>query len=129
MIKRKSIEPTYDSRVTGEAYTVEVREGDERLDRHAIADPFVNTTVHVRGWRNAWAVLRRRYRCSVHVSADHDRVEDVFELNDDYKGQRGSTRRAEWDSSFNRSLGDFAAVIAEHEDDEPPQHPDRDVER
>jgi hypothetical protein len=120
--RRKSIAPTYDSRETGDAYTVEVREGVERIDKHAIADPFVNTTVHVRGWRNAWAVLRGRYRCSVHVDADHDRIEDVFELNDDYKGERGSTRRTEWDLSFNRSLGDFAGVIAEHEDEAEEAH-------
>jgi hypothetical protein len=117
-MSRKSIEPTYDSRKTGDAYTVEVREGDKRIDRHPVSDPFINTTVHVRGWRNALRVLFRSYRCSVHVDAPHDRVEDIFELNDDYKGERGSTRRTEWDTSFNRSLGDFAAVIAEHEDDD-----------
>jgi hypothetical protein len=115
--ERQSIAPTYDSRETGDAYIVEVREQGKRLDRHAIPDPFVNTTVHPRGWRVAWAVLRKRYEVSVHVSADHDRVEDIFELNDDYKGQKGSTRRSEWDEQFQRGLGDFAAVIAEHEDD------------
>jgi hypothetical protein len=116
--QRQSIEPTYDSRETGDAYTVETREGDKRIDKIAIADPFVNTTIHIRGWRNAWAVLRGRYRCSVHVGADDPaRIEDIFELNDDYKGQKGSTRRTDWDAQFQRDLSDFAAVIAEHEDD------------
>lgn len=120
MRTRQSIEPTYDSRETGDAYTVEVREGGRRIERHPIADPFVNTTVHVRGWRNALRVLLRRYECSVHVDADDAaRVEDIFELNDDYKGQHGSTRRAQWDAEFQRGLGDFAAVLAEHEDDDP----------
>jgi len=115
--ERKSIAPTYDSRATGDAYTVEVRERGSRLDRHAVADPFVNTTVHPRGWRAALAVLLRRYEVSVHVSADLERVEDIFELNDDYKGQPGSTRRAEWDAEFQRGLEDFAAVCGEHETD------------
>lgn len=117
MSERQSIEPTYDSRESGDAYTVEVREQGKRLDRHAIADPFVNTMVHPRGWRAAWAVLRKRYRVSVHVSADPDRVEDTLELNDDYKGQKGSTRRSEWDAQFHRGLGDFAVVLAERDDD------------
>lgn len=123
---RYSIEPTYDSRETGDAYTVEVREGAKRIDRQPIADPFVNTTVRVRGWRNALAVLRGRYSCSVHVGAeDPARVEDIFELNDDYAGQRGSTRRADCDAQLQRGLGDFAAVTAEHEEDDSPALPNK----
>lgn len=116
-MSRQSIQPTYDSRDIGDAYTVEVREGDRRLSVQTTADPFVNTTVNVRGCRNALAVLRGRYRCSVHVDAAHDRIEDIFELNDDYKGERGSSRREDWDRDFNGILGDFAAVVAEHEDE------------
>jgi|GEM_PF-3341376 len=119
-VERQSIAPTYDSRQTGDAYTVEVREDDKRIDKHAVADPFVNTTIHVRGWRNALAVLLHRYCCSVHVGAvDPARYEDIAELNDDYKGQPGSTRRAEWDAQLQRGLGDFAAVLAEHESEDP----------
>lgn len=118
MGERQSIAPTYDTRESGWPYTLEVREGVKRIDRQQVGDPFINTTVRVRGWRNALRVLLRRYECSVHVSAPHDRVEDVTELDNDYKGEQGSTRRAEWDAQLQRGLGDFAAVLAEHEDED-----------
>jgi hypothetical protein len=113
--KRQSIDPTYDARKSGEPYTVEVREEDRRVSRIVCGDPFINTTVHPRGWRAALAVLRRRYSVSVHVGACPPLVEDVLELNADYKGVRGSSRRREWDQQLEGSLMDFVAREAEHD--------------
>jgi hypothetical protein len=109
-----SIQPTFDSRVVGEPYTVEVRENGRRLSLRQMPDPFHNTTVRPRGWRVALGVLLRRYEVSVHVGAPRQLVEDVMELDDNYKGDRGSKRRAEWDAGFQQALGDFAARAGEH---------------
>jgi hypothetical protein len=96
---------------------VEVRENGRRLSVDPMPDPFHNTTIRPRGWRVAIAVLRRRYEVSVHVGGDRDIVEDVLELDDDYKGEPGSTRRVEWDGQFQQMLGDFAARAGEATDD------------
>lgn len=117
---RQSIEPTYDHRKTGDRFTVETRENDSHVDLKRMPDPFLNHTVHVRGWRNAFRVLLCRYKLTVLVGGDQDIVEDVCELNNDYKGVPGSTRRREWEKQFDRGLHDFAARITEHEDDEQP---------
>jgi hypothetical protein len=116
MPERASIAPTYDSAKTGPAFTVEVREGNERLSIQPTLDPFINTTVHPRGWRAALAVLRRRYQVSVHVSGDRERLEDVCELDAEYLGRHDSSRRREWNGELNGKLGDFAARLAEHDD-------------
>lgn len=113
--KRQSIDPTYDAVETGDPYTVEVREGTRRVSSIVCGDPFINTTVYPRGWRAALAVLRRRYSVSVHVNAPASLVEDVLELNADYKGILGSSRRREWDHELEGCLMDFAAREAEHD--------------
>lgn len=113
---RKSIEPTYDSRETGERFTIETRENDVRLDHKPMPDPFVNHTVHVRGWRNALRVLRRRYHLTVAVGGDREIVEDVSELDGNYTGRHDSTRKSDWHDELNGKLGDFAARLAEHDD-------------
>lgn len=93
MTERISIAPTYDHRQTGDRFTLKSYECDRKHDDLTMPDPFVNHTVHVRGWRNALRVLLRRYKYVVVVGGDPEIVEDVLELNDDYKGQPGSTRR------------------------------------
>lgn len=109
------MQPTYDSRVVGEPYSLEVRENNRRLSMRTMPDPFHNTTVHPRGLRVALAVLLRRYSVSVHVGAPAQLVEDIMELDDNYTGVAGSKRRVEWDGQLNRALGDFAARAGEHD--------------
>ena len=58
-------------------YTVETRENGRRLSLTDCVDPFVNHTIHVRGWRNALRVLLRRYSATVIVSADREVVEQI----------------------------------------------------
>ena len=72
----------------GGSYTLEIREKDKRLSIEPMPDPFHNTTIYVRGWRSALAVLLRRYRVSVHVNADRERVDQVMALDHTY-GERG----------------------------------------
>lgn len=116
-ISRQSIQPTYDRLKTGDRFTLEIRENDRRLSLATIPDPFHNTTIRPRGWRVALAVLLRRYKVTVIVGGDPEIVEDVTELDSDYLGRFGSSRRQEWDAQMNQSLGDFAARIGEHTDD------------
>ena len=78
-------------------------------------DPFHNTTIHPRGWRAALAVLLRRCTFTVIVGGDSEIVEDVCELDGDYLGRFGSTRRAEWDARLDGALHDLAAREAEHD--------------
>lgn len=115
--QRTSIQPTYDHSKTGDRFTVEVRENSRRLSVKPMPDPFHNTVVRPRGWRAALGVLLRRYEVTVIVSGDHEIVEDIMELDDDYKGEHGSTRRMEWDGQFQQILGDFAARAGEGTDD------------
>lgn len=91
------------------AYTVEVRENDQRLSMESIVDPFIHTRVRPRGWRVALAVLRRRYEIVVIVGGDRERVEEVMKLDPDYLGPHN---RAEFMQGL---LGDFVAQIEEHE--------------
>lgn len=115
--QRRSIQPTYDRSKTGDRFTLEIRENGQRLSVESMSDPFHNTRIHPRGWRAALGVLLRRYEVTVIVGGDHDIVEDVMELDDDYKGEHGSTRRTEWDGQFQRALVDFAARAGETTDD------------
>jgi hypothetical protein len=113
--ERESIDPTYDSREMGERFTVETRESGGWREVKTMPDPFVNHTLHVRGWRNALRVLLRRYSVTVIVGGDRDIVEDVCELDNDYKGIHGSSRHREWDENMEQALGDFAARLGEHD--------------
>jgi hypothetical protein len=96
-----------------EAYTLEICERGKRLSKEPMPDPFHNTTIHVRGWRNALSVLRRRYTVCVHVGGNGDRVEDVLALNPDH------LRPGEAPSFIDGKLHDFAARLAEHDVPEP----------
>lgn len=114
-VHRSSIAPTYDSRQTGPPFTVETRLNGQRLSYERIFDPFIATRVTV-GWRDLLrGLLRRRLEVEVLVGGDREIVEDVSELDDDYKGQPGSSRRAEWDAQLQGALGDFAARAGEHD--------------
>ena len=108
MTARASIQPTYDSRETGNRFTVESRVDDRRSSYEAIGDPFVNTTVTV-GWRDLLrGLLKRSLRVTVVVGGDRDIVEDVCELDGNYLGLQSSSRRNEWNASVERELSRLA---------------------
>lgn len=112
---RGSIEPTYDHRETGDRFTVESRVHGRRISLTPIQDPFVCQRVVI-GWKDLLrGLVRRRLEVETLVSGDREIVEDVFELDNDYKGQHGSTRRQEWEAALERALGDFAARAGEHD--------------
>jgi hypothetical protein len=93
---RQSIPATYDHRETGDRFTVETRLNGHGLGTTPCRDPFVFHRVTV-GWRDLLrSVLRRRLVVEVIVVGDPEIVEDVCELDDDYAGRFGSTRRKEW---------------------------------
>jgi hypothetical protein len=106
---RESIAPTYDHAETGDRYSVETRVEGRRISFTPMVDPFVTQRVVI-GWldllRGLW---RRRLEVEVLVNGDQEIVEDVMELNADYLGKQGSTRRQEWNAAVERGLGDFAA--------------------
>jgi hypothetical protein len=107
---RKSIEPTYDSRETGPQYHVTTFVDDKLVgEMHSpMPDPFANTTVTV-CWRDALkAALRHRpIKVAVSIGATPDRVEDVLELNNDYRGEPDSTRHTEFAEQLRRSMGEI----------------------
>lgn len=112
---RQSIQPTYDRQKTGDRFTLEIRENDKRLSVESLPDPFHNTTIRPRGWRVALGVLLRRCTFTVIVGGDPEIVEDVIELDGDYLGRFGSTRRSKWDAQLEGALHDLAAREAEHD--------------
>lgn len=89
-------------------YEVEVRENDRRVSIERIVDPFIHTTIHPRGWRNAVRLLFRRLTFTVIVSGDSEIVERILELDDDYLGPPGSESRRKWDEQLQGALHRFA---------------------
>jgi hypothetical protein len=81
-VKRRSIEPTYDSRQTGPRYHVTTRINDRTVAfQRPLDDPFVRHTVHL-GWRDLLGgLLRRHLAVTVLVDGDRDVVNDVLELD------------------------------------------------
>lgn len=114
--KRQSIKPTYDHRETGDRFNVETRIDGKRLSVTPTRDPFVNHRVVI-GWRDLLrGLLRRHLEVIVIVGGDPEIVDDVMELDADCL-TFNSTRRDEWNAQIERRLGDFAAVLAEHDED------------
>lgn len=104
---RLSINPTYDHRDTGDRFTVSSSIGGVTIcDEKPIRDPFVSHTIRIH-WRDALKCLfwNREIKVCVRVSGDSEICEDVMELDGDYIGH-GSTRRAEWNSSIEKSLSE-----------------------
>jgi hypothetical protein len=105
---RVSIAPTYDHQKTGDRFTVESRLNGQRLTYEPMPDPFVFHRVVV-GWRDLLrGLFRRRVEVEVIVGGDREIVEDVCELDSDYLGRPGSSRRREWDQHLDRRLREFA---------------------
>lgn len=107
--KRQSIQPTYDSRETGDRYRVTTQIGDRTIAFHKpISDPFVHTTVTV-GWPDLLrGLLRRHLTVTVIVDGDREIVDDVLEL-DANTLVAGSTRREEFNRGIHAALGSFGA--------------------
>ena len=81
-MKRRSIEPTHDTRQTGPRYWVTSTVNDRPVAwQQPLDDPFVRHTVHL-GWRDILrGLLRRRLDVTVLVGGDRDIVNDVLELD------------------------------------------------
>lgn len=115
---RQSITPTYDRQKTGDRFTVDTWVGDRRVSSGRVSDPFIHTKVTV-GWRDLLrGLLRRTLVVTVVVGGDREIVEDVIELDSDYLGCTYSTRRKEWDAHMDQRLGDFAAQLGEHAEED-----------
>lgn len=106
MSERQSIDPTYNHAETGDRFSIETRLNDRRIEMKSMSDPFVHHRVTV-GWLDALRSLLRHGRVviTVIVGGDAAIVEDVLELNDDYAGQHGSSRRREFKAQINDALG------------------------
>lgn len=95
-------------------YTVSIAENNRTLSVQSMADPFHNTTIHPRGWKNALRLLFRRYKVNVVVSTyDPAYAEQVMELNPNYIGPPGSKSRERWNKELDASLHDFADRISD----------------
>jgi hypothetical protein len=101
---RQSIQPTYDSRETGERYHVTTFLDDRVVSwRTPVPDPFVRQTVHIH-WRDLLrGLFKRGLKVEVQVFGDIDVLNDVIEL-DANTLLPNSTRRAEWDAGMNQRL-------------------------
>jgi len=79
---RRSIQPTYDSRMTGPAYHVTYRVNGKTITfREPIDDPFIRGHVTI-GWLDLLrGLLRGQITVEVIVGGERDRVNDVLELD------------------------------------------------
>jgi hypothetical protein len=96
--------PDSERAITTPAYSIEWCENDHRVSHETMPDPFLHSTLHVQGWRNALRVLLHRYKATVVVGADPLTVERVLHLNPDYLPIRGP-RRDEWNAQLQEALG------------------------
>lgn len=109
MGKRRSIQPTYDSRETGARFWVtSTINGKPVAFRQPVDDPFVRHTVHV-SWRDLLRSLitRRGMAVAVAVGGDASVIEDVMELDNNYLGVN-CTRRDVFNQHVNERLGALA---------------------
>lgn len=100
--RRKSIQPTYDHRETGDRFTVETRINGRRLNEVPTRDPFVHHRVVI-GWRDLLRFIVRGREVVVIVGGDAEIVDDVMELDADAL-TFNSTRRDEWDATAGGAL-------------------------
>jgi hypothetical protein len=102
---RQSIEPTYDHRQTGDRFTVAYLVNGRRINEESITDPFVRGRVTV-SWRDIVRSLLRRRRLEVEFRVDGDRdiIEDIMELDANYRGIYDSTRRQQANAEIEHAL-------------------------
>jgi hypothetical protein len=105
MKARRSIPPTYDREAAGPQYHTTTKVNGRPITWcEAAEDPFVRVTVNL-GWRDLLAgLLRRNMSVEVLVGGSEEVMEDVLELNADYIGRPGSTRRADWCAGLQASI-------------------------
>lgn len=105
MTLRLSIAPSYNSNKTGPRFTISSYLGGEAIClRQPIADPFVTHRVIIHWWDAIKCLLRHgRIEVEMNVGGDHDIVEDVLELDENYNGH-GNTRRAEYEKAVENAL-------------------------
>lgn len=104
---RQSIEPTYDSRETGNRFKAESRINGQTIGHEVIADPFVTHTVTIGFWDAVKAFLfERKLRVTVRVDGDPQIIEDVMELDANYLGSN-STRRQQFNSLIESTLANM----------------------
>lgn len=101
---RRSVQATYDSRLTGPAYHVTYRFNGKAITfREPIDDPFIRGRVTV-GWLD---LLRSLFRggltLEVTVGGNEDRMNDVLEL-DANALLRNSSRRKKFDIQIQGAL-------------------------
>lgn len=106
-VKRRSIQPTYDHRETGDRFTVETRINGLLLNEVSTRDPFVHHRVVI-GWRDLLAFVLGGREVTVIVGGDPAIVDDVLELDADCL-TLNSTRRDEWDGQVEAALSSAAA--------------------
>ena len=101
---RRSIQPTYDHRETGDRFYVETRVDGDPVGKTTCRDPFVFHRVTVKlGLRH---LLRRKVEVVMIVGADHEMVDDVMELDADCL-TNDSSRRHEFNADLNVLLRDI----------------------
>ncbi|GAA4082913.1 hypothetical protein [Actinomadura miaoliensis] len=109
---RTSITPTYSTTDTGPRYHVTTLVHDRTVTfRRPIDDPFVRSTVTV-SWPDLLrGLLRGHLDVTVVVGADPEMIEDVLELNADYRGLPGSTRRTQSDQELRQTIQRFGRSL------------------
>lgn len=102
--KRQSIEPTYDSRETGDRYHVTYKAGSRVVEwEKRMPDPFGRFTLTL-GWRDLLrGLVRRRLAVEVLVGADPDVMNDVLELDSNCLIPN-STRRDEFNAGIQSAI-------------------------
>jgi hypothetical protein len=92
---RKSVQPTYDSRETGDRYTISTTVNGEVIDYEApLTDPFVRHTVHIDlrdllRWLPRLLWRRQPLDVVVRVSGDSAIIQDVIGLDANYNPLAG----------------------------------------
>lgn len=106
---KQSIQPTYDSRETGPAYSIRTSVNGVPLEPspRKLDDPFVRHTVTV-DWRDLLrSLFRRRLVVEILIDGDRERMDDVLEL-DNNQLIAGRTRRVEFQAGMHERLKSFA---------------------
>lgn len=118
--ERPETRSVFDSRETPYPYglstTIDGPGGPEYRSHESMPDPFVTHRIHLRpSWVDRlWFVFSRKpYEIEVRLDAPPEIIEAISELDENYRGQHGSQRRARSDAEFSRALGSFTETIGD----------------